>query len=95
MPTPQRIYRVSNYEVTDLSGLRLFTRLVRAPTAAQALRHVAIDTLTVAVASQDDLVELIEAGVKVEAVSAQSAEPVEPAEPIPTPPAAPVAPVQP
>lgn len=42
------------------------SRLVRAPNAAQALRHVAADTLAVAVASQDDLVRLTLAGVQVE-----------------------------
>ena len=41
-------------------------RLVRAANASQALRHVARDTLAVAVASQDNLVALIAAGVKVE-----------------------------
>lgn len=40
-------------------------RLVRASTAAQALRHVATD-LQVTVASQDDLVTHVAAGVTVE-----------------------------
>ena len=65
MSTATRIYAVRKKlprvgePVTD-------TRLVRAPNAAQALRHVAADTLAVAVAGQDDLVELVAAGVKVE-----------------------------
>lgn len=67
MATPQRIYRVANYIAdVDADSGGLWTRLVRATNAAQAMRHVAADTLHVAVASQDDLVELIEAGVKVE-----------------------------
>jgi hypothetical protein len=48
------------------------TRLVRAPNAAQALRFVAADTLTVAVAGQDDLVELVAGGVKVEEAGPQT-----------------------
>lgn len=41
-------------------------RLVRAPNSSQAFRHVAEDTIEVALASQADLVELVGAGVKVE-----------------------------
>jgi hypothetical protein len=74
MAAPQRIYRVANALVEDAATGGAFTRLVRAPNAAQALRHVATDTLSVAVASQDDLVELIEAGVKVESVREQATE---------------------
>lgn len=40
-------------------------RLVRATNAAQALRHVVRDTLTVELATQEDLVRLLGAGVKV------------------------------
>lgn len=76
MATPQRIYRVANFIAdVDADTGRTFTRLVRAPNAAQALRHVAADTLNVAVASQDDLVELIEAGVKVESAGEPVPEP--------------------
>lgn len=72
MAAAQRIYRVANFIAdVDADTGQAFTRLVRASNAAQALRHVATDTLVVAVASQDDLVELIEAGVKVEAASVQ------------------------
>lgn len=46
-------------------------RLVRAANAAQALRHVVRDTLTVELATQDDLVRLLGRGVKVEAVNAE------------------------
>lgn len=44
-------------------------RLVRAPNRAQALRHVADDILTADVASQNDLVELVGRGMKVEDVA--------------------------
>jgi hypothetical protein len=47
---------------------------VRAPNAAQALRHVTADTLSAAVASQDDLVTLVAAGVKVEDSGAATSE---------------------
>lgn len=51
--------------------------LVRASNQAQAIRHVARNRLAVAVASQDDLVELLAGGVKVEDAGAETAEPVE------------------
>lgn len=67
MSTPQRIYCGSNIVAgEDAHTTPCFTRLVRAANAAQALRHVAVDTLRVAVASQDDLVKLLQAGVTVE-----------------------------
>jgi hypothetical protein len=67
MTAPTRIYLVSNTaaDVNADTG-KPHARLVRAPNAAQALRHVAADTLLVEVASQDKLVELVAAGVKVE-----------------------------
>jgi hypothetical protein len=72
MAAPTRIYRVANFIAdVDADTGKTITHLVRAPNAAQALRHVAIDTLEVTVASQDALVELIEAGVKVESVGEQ------------------------
>lgn len=52
-----RIYTVANGK---------HVRLVRASTAAQALRHVARDVYTVAVSSQDDLVRHVGDGVVVE-----------------------------
>lgn len=66
MAAPSRIYMVANAQGRSPDGSELPSRLVRAPNAAQALRHVAADTLAVAVASQDDLVRLTLAGVKVE-----------------------------
>jgi hypothetical protein len=42
------------------------TRLVRAINQAQALRFVASDVFTVAVAKQDQLIELVGDGTKVE-----------------------------
>lgn len=66
MSAPTRIYMVANAQGRDPAGDELPSRLVRATHAAQALRHVAADTLAVAVASQDDLVRLIAAGVQVE-----------------------------
>jgi hypothetical protein len=59
MATPQRIYAVTGNDSTA-------TRLVRAPNSAQALRHVAADTFAVEVPSQDRLIALAAAGVKVE-----------------------------
>lgn len=53
-------------------------RLVRATNAAQALRHVVTDTLIVELASQEDLVRLLGAGVEVEAVNSED-EPANPA----------------
>lgn len=46
-------------------------RLIRAPNAAQALGHAARSSLAVTVASQDDLIELVKAGVSVEDAGAQ------------------------
>lgn len=46
-------------------------RLVKAASPAAALRHVVEDTLTVALASQDDLVALVATGTKVEAVNTE------------------------
>jgi hypothetical protein len=52
-----RIYRVSAGDET---------KLVRASTANQALAHVARSSFEIAVATQDDCVELVAKGVKVE-----------------------------
>lgn len=38
-------------------------RLVKAPNSAQALRHVAADTLSVSVPTQDELIAAVQAGV--------------------------------
>jgi hypothetical protein len=47
---------------------------VRAGHPAPALRHVADAAFTVRVASQDDLLKAIEAGVKVESIAAEQQE---------------------
>lgn len=57
-----RIYAVA----LKFSPPDALVRLVRASNPAQALRHVARDTLIVKIASQDELVMNIAAGVKVE-----------------------------
>ncbi len=59
------------YHVTD--GLQ--DHLVRANTRAQALGHVARNTLTVTLASQDDLVTLIQNGTPIEDAAAEPQEP--------------------
>jgi hypothetical protein len=46
--------------------------LVKADTKAGALRHVAEKTMTAEVPSQEDLVKLIQAGVKVEDAKAEA-----------------------
>jgi DNA-binding protein H-NS len=58
MATPTRIYRIT---------IGASDRLVRAPSPASALMHVARDIARVCVASQDDLVECLSDGIKVEA----------------------------
>lgn len=57
--TATRIYAVTNKETG-------FEHLVRAANQAQAIRHAARNQFAVEVATQDQLVELIAAGVKVE-----------------------------
>ena len=59
MATQQNVYLVVSKDMT-------IRRLVRAPNRTRALRHVAADTLGVAIATQDNLIELIAAGAKVE-----------------------------
>lgn len=49
-------------------------RLVRATHPSRALHHVAADEYSVEVASQEDLITLLEDGVKVEDVKAEPAE---------------------
>lgn len=58
MTTKTRIYLVTT--PSD-------SRLVRAPNASQAIRHVARDIIEASVADQDELVLLVGRGVKVEA----------------------------
>lgn len=57
MAQPTRVYRVTIGE-ND--------RLVRATHPSHALMHVARDIAAVCVATQDDLIECIEDGIKVE-----------------------------
>ncbi len=54
------------YKVTTIGNADRKNRLVRAPSAIQAWRRVAEELITVDLATQDDLVELASAGVKVE-----------------------------
>jgi hypothetical protein len=58
MATATRIYIV-----TSTDGA---TRLVKATVASQAITHVAKNAFTAKVASQDDLVQALSNGVKVE-----------------------------
>ncbi len=66
-----RIYIVSNAAARDIAGNDSPPRLVRANSRTSALKHVVRDTLTVELATQDDLVRLLGAGVKVEAANAE------------------------
>lgn len=58
MAASQRIYLVVQPDGTQ--------RLVRASVRSQALSHVASSLLTIHVATQDDLVDLLSNGTKVE-----------------------------
>jgi hypothetical protein len=55
-----------------LVGTGQQVRLVRAPNRAQALAHVARSIIAVSVATQNDLVKMLTAGIQVEDVSAQA-----------------------
>lgn len=70
MATAKRIYVV---HIAHGGENGTETRLVRAPNPAQAIRHVADQTITADVATQDDLVDLINAGIKVETAGKDSA----------------------
>lgn len=67
MSTPTRIYVVKD---TDLHS----RTLVRASSQAQAVRHVTKSRFEVEVASQDTIVSLMEAGLKVETAAAEAKE---------------------
>ena len=58
MATATRIYLVSSTDGTK--------RLIKSPVASQAITHAAKQTFTARVASQDDLVEAVSSGIKVE-----------------------------
>lgn len=64
-----RIYAVSPKTTTKEAAA---PRLIRADTQAQALRHVAKDTLNVTVASQNDLIAGLTKGVKIEDAAGES-----------------------
>jgi hypothetical protein len=66
MATATRIYLVNGNDGT--------TRLVKATVASQAITHAAKSAFTAKVASQDDLVQALSSGIKVETYgeSAQS-----------------------
>lgn len=70
MATSTRIYVVTD---TTTEGARM-QRLVRATHPSTALMHVARAAFGVRVASQEDLEELLGAGVKVETVRHEQAE---------------------
>lgn len=62
MATTHRIYHVTT--IGNADGRK--SRLVRAANAIQAWRHVAGEMITADLATQDELVELVASGVKVE-----------------------------
>jgi hypothetical protein len=62
-----RIYVVTEADKARETPLR---HLVRAGSQAQAIRHIATPRFTAEVAEQDELVELVGAGVKVQTASA-------------------------
>lgn len=64
MATPTRIYTVAD----NATGKQ---RLVRATHPAPALLHVARGAFAVRVATQEDLEQLLPAGVQVEAIKAE------------------------
>lgn len=73
-----RIYVIANKHARDLAGNDLPARLVSATNASQALRHVAADTLAVALATQYDCIRLAKLGVDVEISRTEPAQQQEP-----------------
>ena len=65
-----RIYKVED-KAEENEPRRI--ALVRAGTPAQAMRHVAANQYEIAVATQDDLVNLVANGVKVETAGEEPA----------------------
>lgn len=65
-----RVYLVRSKGATDATP----GRLVRASHPAHALRHVADGEYRVEVASQDDLIALLQSGTPVETIAAEQAE---------------------
>lgn len=72
MATPSRIYMVQ--QKSPAEGAVATTRLVRCNHPSHALRHVADDLFTVAVATHDDLEALLPKGVKVERIGHEQQE---------------------
>ena len=68
--TARRIYKIRDTESRD--DERAYA-LVRATNPAQAIRHVVRDRFTADVASQDDLVELVGHGLKVQTAGDEAA----------------------
>lgn len=62
------------YIIRSKADKSVAPRLVKAPNAAQALRHVAVDTLSVSVPTQDELIAAVQAGVVPEVAGAASEE---------------------
>lgn len=67
MATDTRVYH-SRHKTTGK------VRLLRAISRASAYRHVAEDEFELSIASQDQLIEAMQSGVKVEDVKAEPAE---------------------
>lgn len=60
-----------------VDGLGRSPRLVRAPNRTRAIRHVADDTIRAHVATQDELIAAVRAGIEIEAVFAQAETPAD------------------
>jgi hypothetical protein len=59
-----RVYKVTNTPVKD--GTAVVTRLIRAGTQSQAIRHVVKDSVRCEVATIDDAVALTKVGIEIE-----------------------------
>jgi len=70
--TPTRIYLVRPKE-----GSEAKKRLVRSPNVPQVARHIVRTTVDIDVASQDDLVEALGAGIPIETLGADGADKAE------------------
>lgn len=67
MAAATRIYTICN----NATGV---VRLVRATHPSHALQHVARDTFSSRVATQDDLIDALAAGVQIETIKAEQQE---------------------
>jgi hypothetical protein len=68
MATQTRVYLVTPNRA-DCEQAPVQRRLIRTSHPSHALRHVAADEYSVAVASQDDLIALLSDGVPVETIT--------------------------